>query len=376
MENIKQLISKLCPDGCEYVKLDDLLKYEQPTKYIVKSTKYDDSYDIPVLTAGQSFILGYTNEKDGIYEATKDNPVIIFDDFTTGFHWVDFSFKVKSSAMKMLRPKEQDFDFRYVYYAMSNVDFVPTSHSRHWIGIYSQFEIPMPPLKVQQEIARTLDLMNDLKADLLSSIEKENELRKKQFIYYRAKLLEFPDTVPVLSIGDTCDVYVGGDAPNDCIKGDSPDEEHPYAVWGNGKDVYGYSSKYKIDKDAVVISSIGAKTGAVYYRQAYFTPIIRLKVVVPKKDNINMRYLYHALSATKISGKTENIPNMNAAEIKKIRIAIPSLDEQKRIAAILDEYEVVCESFEELVVAEVAAREKQYNYYRKSLFGFSKVGEC
>ena len=89
-----------CP--VEWKELGKVVDYEQPSKYIVSSKAYDDSNEIPVLTAGQSFILGYTNEKDGIYQASKNNPVIIFDDFTTSKQWVDFKFKVKSSAMKML----------------------------------------------------------------------------------------------------------------------------------------------------------------------------------------------------------------------------------------------------------------------------------
>ena len=99
MSKLDELIAELCPDGVEFVELNEVLDYEQPTKYIVKSTNYDDSYTIPVLTAGQSFVLGYTNEDFGIYKASPDSPVIIFDDFTTSFHWVDFNFKVKSSAM-------------------------------------------------------------------------------------------------------------------------------------------------------------------------------------------------------------------------------------------------------------------------------------
>lgn len=90
----------------KYVELGELLSYEQPGKYIVKSTEYNNLYQTPVLTAGQSFILGYTNEIDGIYKANVHNPTIIFDDFTTSFHWVNFDFKVKSSAMKMLRLKK------------------------------------------------------------------------------------------------------------------------------------------------------------------------------------------------------------------------------------------------------------------------------
>ena len=89
----------------EWKELGEVIEYEQPTKYIVSSKAYDDSDEIPVLTAGQSFILGYTNEKDGIYQASKSNPVIIFDDFTTSKQWVDFKFKVKSSAMKNVNNK-------------------------------------------------------------------------------------------------------------------------------------------------------------------------------------------------------------------------------------------------------------------------------
>ena len=82
-------------------ELGELLYYEQPTPYIVESTDYNDTYETPVLTAGKSFILGYTDEKEGIYDQL---PVIIFDDFTTASQYVNFKFKVKSSAMKILTP--------------------------------------------------------------------------------------------------------------------------------------------------------------------------------------------------------------------------------------------------------------------------------
>lgn len=129
---ISKLIQELCPNGVEFKELGSLIDYEQPTKYIVKSTKYDDSFNIPVLTAGKSFILGYTNEKEDIYEANKENPVIIFDDFTTSFHWVDFNFKVKSSAMKILKiKKDVEYNFRFIYLAMSCINFIPSEHARH-----------------------------------------------------------------------------------------------------------------------------------------------------------------------------------------------------------------------------------------------------
>lgn len=188
-ELLSSLISQLCPEGVEYLKLDDLLDYEQPTKYIVKSTEYSDEYETPVLTAGQSFILGYTDEEDGHYMASEENPVIIFDDFTTGSHWVDFEFKVKSSAMKMLTPKRDDVNFKYIYYAMSNIFFEPGTHARHWISIYSQFKVPVPPIEIQNEIVTVLDNFTNLSNEL----SQELTYRKKQYEYYRNELLKFKE---------------------------------------------------------------------------------------------------------------------------------------------------------------------------------------
>ncbi len=135
----------------EQRKLGETLKYEQPGAYIVDSTDYDDSYETPVLTAGQSFILGYTNETNGIKNASPDNPVIIFDDFTTSSHFVDFPFKVKSSAMKLLTLKDESDDIYCINNILKNVDYVPTSHERHWISIFSEFDVTIPHSKDEQK---------------------------------------------------------------------------------------------------------------------------------------------------------------------------------------------------------------------------------
>ncbi|MCY4250491.1 MAG: hypothetical protein OXC82_08690, partial [Rhodobacteraceae bacterium] len=105
-------------DGAKVVELTlgDVSKYEQPTKYLVKSQVYDEEFETPVLTAGKTFILGYTDEVNGIYKASL-NPVIIFDDFTTANKWVDFDFKAKSSAMKMITSSDETkVSLKYIYY--------------------------------------------------------------------------------------------------------------------------------------------------------------------------------------------------------------------------------------------------------------------
>lgn len=191
MSKIDDLIKQYCPNGVEYKELGEVLDYEQPQKYIVASTRYSEDKKLtPVLTAGQTFILGYTSETEGIYKANKDDPVIIFDDFTTSYHWVDFDFKVKSSAIKMLKP-HKDFKglFKYILYTMGEINYEPQDHARQWISQYSKFKIPVPPMPVQEEIVRVLDSFTALEAEL----EAELEARKRQYEYYRNKLLTFDE---------------------------------------------------------------------------------------------------------------------------------------------------------------------------------------
>jgi type I restriction enzyme M protein len=137
------------------VELGDVLDYEQPTNYIVESVDYNDKYLIPVLTAGKSFILGYTDEKKGVFN--DGLPVIIFDDFTTAIKFVDFPFKVKSSAMKILHAKKNKANIKYVYYAMQNIKFAHSEHKRFWISEYSKIKIPLPPLNIQKEIVLRIE---------------------------------------------------------------------------------------------------------------------------------------------------------------------------------------------------------------------------
>lgn len=137
------------------VELGEVLQYEQPTKYIVKSTAYDNSFETPVLTAGKSFLLGRTNEDEGIFPKKK-LPVIIFDDFTTANKFVDFPFKVKSSAIKILHARE-GVNIIYVFYAIQNIQFNASEHKRYWISQYSKIKIPLPPLEVQEQIVAEID---------------------------------------------------------------------------------------------------------------------------------------------------------------------------------------------------------------------------
>ena len=140
------------PAGWATCRLGDIIEYEQPTKYIVKSTAYNDNYPTPVLTAGKSFVIGYTNETDGIYNRL---PCIIFDDFTTESRLVNLPFKVKSSAMKILQV-HHEVEIEYVVLFMSVTRLISDTHKRYWISEYSKLAIPIPPLLEQRKIIKVI----------------------------------------------------------------------------------------------------------------------------------------------------------------------------------------------------------------------------
>ncbi len=209
-----QLRFKGFTDPWEERKLGEIFNYEQPTKYIVKSTEYDDNFNTPVLTAGKSFLLGYTDEISGIKNATVDNPVVIFDDFTTGSHYVDFPFKIKSSAMKLLSLNDNSDNFYFMFNTLKNIKYVPQSHERHWISKFSEFEIYKPSQEEQQKIGsffkqldatialhqRKLAMLKELKQGYLQKLFPKNgakvpELRFAGFAdaWEQRKLIEVAD---------------------------------------------------------------------------------------------------------------------------------------------------------------------------------------
>lgn len=139
--------------------LGECLDYQQPTPYLVSDTRYSDAYETPVLTAGKTFILGFTNEKNGIF---KDNlPVIIFDDFTTATQFVDFPFKAKSSAMKILQAIN-GANIKFMYESLQIINYEVGAHERHWISKFAPMPILAPKPSEQQKIANCLSSIDDL----------------------------------------------------------------------------------------------------------------------------------------------------------------------------------------------------------------------
>jgi type I restriction enzyme S subunit len=164
------------------VELGHLLDYKQPTPYLVASTNYSNEYKTPVLTAGKTFVLGYTDEDCGIF--CENLPAIIFDDFTTASKFVDFPFKAKSSAMKILVAKE-GVSIKYIFEAMQMLNHPIGGHQRHWISIFSNLVIGLPCSKEQQKIAAVLinaDKEIKLLEQQLADLKQEKKALMQQLL--------------------------------------------------------------------------------------------------------------------------------------------------------------------------------------------------
>ena len=229
------------------------------------------------------------------------------------------------------------------------------------------YNIPIPPLSEQNRIVGILDTFTES----IENLKKQITERKKQYEHYRDQLLDLEGKpgVEMKTLGEVCEVITGGEVPENTIKGQQePSNSHPFAVYTNGKETYGYTDTYQIDSDAVCISSIGANTGAVFYKKGKFTPAIRLKVLIPYQ-NVDTKFLYYSAMGIDFKGRnTGSVPNINANYVKSRTIILLPLAEQQRIVSILDTFEASIANLEQ----QLSLRQKQYEYYRNMLLTFDE----
>ena len=363
MSRIDDLIQELCPDGVPTMSLGELLDYEQPGRYLVASTDYRDEYATPVLTAGQTFILGYTDEVEGVYSANRESPVLIFDDFTTAFKWVDFPFKAKSSAMKMLTLRAgAPALIRYIYFAMQCIGFEPQDHARHWIGKYSLFRIPVPPLEVQREIVRVLDKFTQLEAEL----EAELEARRAQYEHYRHEVLSSSNGAALTSVGEIVHGVSSG-------RNKSRSEGGAYPVYGSTGQI-GTTNAPAYSGLALLIARVGANAGRVNIVDGEYDVSDNTLVVTPA-EAWDVYYAHHQLTNMRLNQYAVGggQPLVTGKLIKALKVALPDVDEQRRIAGVLDKFDALVNDISIGLPAELAARRKQYDYYRDRLLTFKEA---
>lgn len=388
MSRFDELVRDLCPNGVEYKPLGDLLAYEQPGKYLVASKAYDQAFATPVLTAGQSFVLGYTDETDGIYAASPEAPVVIFDDFTTAFKWVEFPFKAKSSAMKMLTARNRHpASLRFAFYAMQTIQYQPQDHARQWISTYSRFRVPMPPVEVQREIVRVLDSFQELGAEL----EAELVARRRQFAHYRDALMTFRNATGVewTPMGELGDIFRG----RRFTKADYVDEGGVDCIhYGEIYTHYGVATTTTISQvradlgdklrfarpGDVVIAAVGETVDDVAKAVAWLgnKPVAVHDDTFVFRGEMNPKFVSYAMQTAAFHAQKNKyvdrgkVKRLGRESLAAIEIPMPLIEEQERIVAVLDAFDALVNDRSVGLPAEIKARRQQYEYYRDKLLTF------
>ena len=348
-------------DAWEQRKLGDIFKYEQPQAYIVESTEYDDRFQIPVLTAGQSFVLGYTDEDFGIKNANPRNPVVIFDDFTTSSHYVDFPFKIKSSAMKLLSLVNGKDDIHCAYNVLQNIEYEPVSHERHWISTFAKFNVYMPQNSAEQKCIgdyfANLDhliTLHQRKYDKLLNVKKsmlEKMFPKNGSDVPEIRFKGFTDAWEQRKAIDIADYSKG----NGYSKGDLIDAGTPIILYGRLYTKYQFAisevDTFAVPRNGAVYSQgnevIVPASGETAEDIARASAVEKSGVllggdlnILRPFDFINPLFLALAISngepqrelAKKAQGKS--VVHIHNTDIQEMTIAYPSKTEQDRMVSV------------------------------------------
>jgi type I restriction enzyme S subunit len=365
-------------DAWEMTPLEKCLDYQQPTPYLVKNERYSPAFKTPVLTAGKTFILGYTNEEHGIF--TDGLPVIIFDDFTTATQFVNFPFKAKSSAMKILQAKN-GADIKFMFEALQTIGFEVGAHERHWISTFAPMLVPIPKRAEQQKIAECLSSVDELIAAQARKLDALTTHKKglMQQLFPREG-----ETQPRLRFPEFQNAGEWSDAPMGTLLMSSPDYGVNAAAVPFSEDLPKYLRITDISEDGrylpekqvsvdiaatdgnyldegdIVLARTGASVGKSYQykkedgRLVFAGFLIRVK---PHPKKLDSTYLANYLTSdpfwkwVAVTSARSGQPGINSTEYSCLSIPLPpSLPEQIRIAECLS-------SLDALITAETQKHE-------------------
>ena len=368
-------------------ELGDLLEYEQPTAYIVDSTDYNDSYPIPVLTAGKSFILGYTNETEGVFDKL---PVIIFDDFTTATQYVNFKFKVKSSAMKILHINTDLVLPKYIYYRMQIIQFDHSTHKRYWIQEYSKVKVSIPPLPEQERIVARIE---ELFSQLDAGVETLKKTKAQLTVYRQAVLKEafesISDESQTVNVEDICkEIKVGivikpaqyYTTAEDGIRAFRSANVREFAV--NDSDwVFltkaGHAANARSEVhtgDVLVVRSGYPGTACVVPPKFDGCNAIDILIAVPDTNKILPEYLCaytnSPLGRKIVQEKKRGVAqaHFNVGGYSKTPVIVPCLETQKQVVTEIEARLSVCDSIEQTVNAALQQAEAMRQSILKDAF--------
>lgn len=400
MKNLETLIQKLCPDGVEFVKLGEVCEIKTGKGITQKDCSESSKY--PVYSGGKE-PMGYYKEFNRNANTVTVSRVGAYAGFV---NYVTEDFYLNDKCFSVLPQKDEDINSKYLYYKLKALECciinmqsgggVPTINTKK-VG---SLEIPLPPIEVQTEIVRILDKFTSLEAELEMELEAELDCRKRQYEYYRDKLLSFDNVgrqeVEWKKMSEVCEIkgrigfrgYTRQDlveegkgaislSPSNIVNGVLTFDNNTYISWE------------KYDESPEIIAKIGnivfTKTGSTVGKTALITELpqectINPQLVLITCMGCNNAYLKHVMQNASFQLKVRkfagvgSVPNISQKALASIEIPIPPVQEQERIANILDRFESLTTSLQSGLPAEIAARRQQYEHYRDKLLTFKRKG--
>ena len=386
MSRLADLIAQLCPDGVKYKPLSECVVLPSIPRGL-KRGQYESSGTYPIVDQGRGQVAGYSSDETKL---VKDIPGIVFGDHTREIKYVDHFFVPGADGVKWIRAVD-DVDIRYLFHSLSSLAIPSRGYNRHW-NVVRDMSIPVPPLEVQREIVRILDQFTTLEAEL----EAELEARRAQYEHYRTQLLSYDfmtargpvSWIPLRELG----VWSGGGTPSKS-RADYWDEGN--IPWITPKDMRSskiQNSMMNITDRAVCESNvklIEAPSIALVVRSSILQhtfPVAQIdvdatfnqdmKALVVDSDRFEHRYIYYALSANgqeilrQTSKQGGSVNSLVVPRLMDFEIPVPALDEQQRIADLLDRFDALVNDISSGLPSEIAARRAQYEHYRGRLLSF------
>lgn len=393
MNHFEELIKQNCPQGVEFKHLWEVTAWDKNFKGIEKEkqikilsfkhvsasklkTLDSSEGDIKLLSTGK--FDGWTNKILAEDNVNDGEVITIPSGGSANIKYYHGRF-VDSGNLLASSIDNSILNLKYCFYFLLEKNYLIESYFRG-SGVKHpdmrkllHLKIPVPSITIQKKIVDYLDTFTELD----SNLKEELKIRKRQYVHYKNKLLTFQEDIILKTLDEVClSVSAGGDVPKKYKKGQkTPSKEFPFPIFANAvgiKGLYGFSDGYRIEHEAVTIAARGAKIGYHTIRKPKFTPIIRLITLVPNKDIIMTSFLNYILDMTAISGTDGGIPQLTVPTVKKIKIPVPSLEEQEKIVDILNKFDALINDISEGIPAEITLRRKQYKYYREKILTFEE----
>lgn len=407
MTKLEKMIKELCQDGAEYKTIEEICEnvFSGGTPKTSVTEYYDG--DIPWLRSGEiNFNVIKETEKfiteKGLVESSakwirKNSVLIALTGATVARSAVNEIPLTANQSVCAMETKEEIINYKYLYYCIENMynnikGMAQGALTSINLGIIKKLSVPVPPLEVQREIVRILDNFTELTAEITAEITAELTARKKQYEYYRDTVLTFDDDVPMVKLGDIAtDIYRGAGIKRDEVTPDgipcvrygeiytSYNISFTECISHTSKDVV-TTPKY-FEHGDIIFTITGESVEEIAKSIAYLghEKCMAGGDTVVMKHNQEPRYISYALSTTaaqvqKSKGKVKSkVVHSSVPALKEIKIPLPDMETQKRIADLLDNFHKLCNDISEGLPAEIEARQKQFEYYRDKLLTFESA---